>query len=119
MEGFAVEFFAIAAPGMILGRTIGLGLIRGGDLVIDGFGIDNGGLGDGFVERGEIEGLVIVVDGDLPQMIFMDGDFGIAQGIGRALRLDLVDDILVMDGQVFGDRAGLLPGEDQIEIFRG
>ena len=44
--------------------------------------------------------------------VFTDGDLSIAQGIRGALGLDLVDDFLELEGQVFGNNAGFLPGED-------
>ena len=102
---------------MILGWAVWLCVAWGCDLLIKRFGINDLGLVDRFVEGGEIERLVFVADIDLAKMIFMDGDFGLSQGIVRSLRLDLIDDILVLDGQVFGDRSGFLPGQDQVEVF--
>ena len=85
--------------------------------MIKGFAVNDLGLVDRFVEGGEIKGSVFVADIDLTKMIFMDGDFRFAQSIVRSLRLDLVDDIFVMDGQIFGDRSCFLPGQDQVKIF--
>ena len=49
--------------------------------------------------------------------ILADGDLGIAQGIGGAIGLDLVDDFLELEGQVLGEGAGFLPGQDLGQIF--
>ena len=75
-----------------------MGVAWGIDIVVNGFTVDDPGLVDRFVEGGEIKGLVFVTDVDLAKMIFMDGDLRFAQSIARPLRLDLVDDIFVMDG---------------------
>ena len=96
-----------------------MGVAWGIDIVINGFAVDDPGLVDRFVEGGEIKGLVFVTDVDLAKMIFMDGDLRFTQSIVRSLRLDLVDDIFVMDGQIFGDRSCFLPGQDQVKIFGG
>ena len=41
----------------------------------------------------------------------------IAQGIVWAVGLDLVDDLVGLDGQVLGERAGFLVGENEIQVF--
>ena len=54
------------------------------------------------------------------EMLFVgiqaDSDSGMAQGIGRAIGLDLVDSLVELEGQVFRKRACLLPGQDVVEI---
>ena len=79
------------------------------DIVIDGIGIYDLRLSDGFVESGKIERFLVIEDGDFTMGDLTDNYFGSAKGIGRAVGLDLVDDIVEMDGQILGDCAGLLP----------
>ena len=47
VDGFAIEMMAILMPGVIRSRGL-----RGFDLPIEGFGIDDFGLSDGFVVEG-------------------------------------------------------------------
>ena len=68
---------------------------------------------DGVRERSRL-----VEDGDMGGGIFANRDMRIAQGIAVAVALDLVDDLLELQGQVFGKQARLLPGEDQVEVLR-
>ena len=73
-----VEFLAVSAPGMILGWAMWLGVAWAVEFVVNGFGVDDLGLSDRFVEGDEIEGLVFVADIDLTKMIFIDGDLGLS-----------------------------------------
>ena len=79
---------------------------------IDILGFDNFSLELLFVEDRKIKRLAFVENGDLTGCVFTDGDLGIAQGVRGTLGLDLVDDFLELEGQVFGNNAGFLPGED-------
>ena len=56
-------------------------------------------------------------DGDGALGIFADGDFGVAQGVGGTQGLDLVDDLLELQGQVLGERAGFLPAENVVQVI--
>ena len=42
-----------------------------------------------------------------------------AHGVSGARGLDLVDDLLELEGQVLGEQAGFLPGEDASEVILG
>ncbi len=44
--------------------------------------------------------------------VFTDPNGGLTQGISRPLGLDLIDDIFILEGQVVGEQAGFLPGEN-------
>ena len=68
---------------------------------------------------GEIEGFVLVKDGDNTLGILTHGDLGLSEGIRGALSLDLIDDIVVMYSQVLGDGTGFLPGKDAIQVLSG
>ena len=61
--------------------------------------------------------MVFVEDRDYSFGILANHDFGIAQGITWAVGLDLVDNLVGLDGQVFGERADLLMGQDEIQVF--
>ena len=71
------------------------------------------------VVNGEGQGFAIIQDGDVFLRIHTHHDLGIAQGIGRALSLDLVDGLVELEGQVFGEGPCFLPGENASEIVFG
>ena len=85
--------------------------------LINVLGVDDLGLMLLLVKDGESQGFGLVEQGHLTVRIFADGDPGIAQGIGGAFGLDLVDDILELEGQVLGEGARLLPGQDVGQVF--
>ena len=60
---------------------------------------------------------MLVEDGDNSLGVFAHGDGRIAQGVIWACGLDLIDDLVVLNGQVFGERTGLLIGEDNVQVF--
>ena len=60
---------------------------------------------------------MLVEDGDNSFGVFAHGDGSIAQGVIWACGLDLIDDLVVLNGQVFGERTGLLVSEDNVQIF--
>ncbi len=60
---------------------------------------------------------MLVEDGDNSLGVFAHGDGSIAQGVIWACGLDLVDDLVVLNGQVLGERTGLLIGEDNVQVF--
>jgi hypothetical protein len=103
---------SVLAPGMVWGRRFG-----GLDSSIDVFRVNDFGLVGEFLESGIGQGFVFVEDGNFSFGIFTDSDLGIPQGIVRAVGLDLVNDLLVLNGQVFGEYADFLAGEDQIQVF--
>ena len=55
------------------------------------------------VVKGVGQGFVIIQDGNLLLGIHTNGDEGIAQSIGGALGLDLVNGLVELEGQVFGE----------------
>ena len=82
------------------------------------FAIDNFSLMLLLMEDGKFKMFGFVEDGHLPGGVFADSDLGIAQGIRRAVGLDLVNDLLELDGQVFGHNTGFLPGQDVSQVFK-
>ena len=111
LDGFATDAVAITAPGMVSSW----GLVKL-DLAIEDFGTHDFGLLGRPVEDGIGQGLVIVEDGDFSIGILTDGDLRIAQGVVGAVRLDLVDDTVGLHGQVLGERADFLAGQDQVQV---
>ena len=83
------------------------------------FGIHDLGLQSKLFVGGVGEGVVLVEDRDFSFGIFTDHDLGILQGIGWAIGLDLVDDLVVLQGQVFREGCGSLAGEDPIQVLGG
>ena len=71
------------------------------------------------VEDGVVQGFAFVKDGDLTLRALGDGDLSFTQGITGALGVDLVDDLVVLEGEVLGNSSGLLEGEDQVKFFLG
>ena len=80
--------------------------------------IDNFGLVGLLVEDGISQGLVFVEDSNFSFGILANSDLGITQGVIRAVGLDLVDDFLELEGQVFGEGARFLPDQDVRQIFQ-
>ena len=70
------------------------------------------------MEDGKFKRFGVVEDGHLPGRVFANSDPGVSQGISRAVGLDLINDLLELDGQVFGDDTGFLPGQDVSQIFK-
>jgi len=105
LDGFAADMVAITSPGVVGSRRFG-----DFDLVIQGFGVNDFCLALGLVVQGIVEGVVFIEDGNVSFRILADGDLGVAHGIPRALRLDLVDYFVVLNSQVFGKGACLLMG---------
>lgn len=102
----------VTPPGVI--RSGG---IRSADLVIEGFGIHDFCLTLRLLVDGISEGFVFVEDGDLSLGIFTDHDLSLAQGVIRTVGLNLVDDLVGLHGQVFGQNAGLLMGKDDVQVI--
>ena len=61
----------------------------------------------------------VVQEGEFLLGINTDGDLSVAQSIAWAVGLDLVDGLVELEGQVFGEGASFLPGQDLSEIFFG
>ena len=83
---------------------------------IELLGIDNLRLFGLSVEDGVVQRFALVEDGEVFLGIQANRDSCMAQGIGRALGLDLVDYFAKLEGQVFRERACFLPGQDLVEI---
>ena len=79
---------------------------------------DRGLFGLGLIECVR-QGFPVVPDGDFIESINTDHDLSVTEGIGGTRGLDLVDGLLALQGQVFGERTGLLPGQDVSEIIFG
>lgn len=97
---------------MILGRRLG-----GLNDPVDIFGIDRSGLVGQFFVSGKSERFVFVENRDNSLCVFANGHLSIAQGIARVLGLDLINDLVELDGQVFGKQPGILMGQNEIEVF--
>ena len=65
-------------------------------------GVDNFSLVFLIVKDSEFKGFGFVEKGHQAVGVFADGDLGIAQSISGAVGLDLVDDFLELESQVFG-----------------
>jgi hypothetical protein len=83
------------------------------------FGRNDFGLLGLLVVNGEGQGFAIIQDRDVVLRIHTHSDLGIAQCIGGSLGLDLVNGLLELEGQIFGEGPCFLPGEDGCEIFFG
>ena len=97
------------APGVIRSRFVGFAHKR-----IESLGIDDLRLFGLSVEDGVIQWFAFVEDGEVFLGIQANGDGGMAQGIGGAFGLDLVDRFTKLDGQVFGEDTRFLPGQDLV-----
>jgi len=104
--------FSITPPGVIGGRCPG-----GLDLVVEGFAVSDFGLAGSLMVDGVGQGFVFVEDGDFSLGVLADSDFCIAQGVVWAAGLDLVDDVLELHGQVLGEGASFLVGQDDIQVI--
>src|SRR5215211_4520301 len=67
------------------------------------FGRNNFGLLGLLVVNGEGQGFAIIQDRDVVLRIQTDGDLDIAQCVGGSLGLDLVNRLVKLEGQVFGE----------------
>ena len=65
------------------------------------------------------QGFALVKQSNVVECIDTDRDAGFAQGIAGTLGLDLVDNLVELDSQVFGNNALFLPGQDGVEIVLG
>ena len=108
---------AIGVPGVVGSRYMDTALVLEFDA--DGFGRYHLGLPFLSVEDGVGEGLILVEEADHSLGVFTDFHRGFAQGISRPLGLDLIDDIVILEGQVVGEYARFLPGEDAFQVGGG
>ena len=106
---------AVVAPGVVRGRLEGL-LVK---VCVEQFGGDDLSLAGLSVEDGVVKRFAFVENRNLTERAFSNRDERFAESIAGALGLDLIDDLVVLDGQVFGDRSGSLAGEDQVEFLLG
>ena len=97
---------------MILSRRL-----RALNDLVDIFGIDHFGLAGQFFVDCVSERFVFVENRDNSFGIFTDRDLGIPQGIVWAVGLDLINDLVELDGQVLGKQPGILAGQNEIQIF--
>jgi len=102
------------APGMIGGRLVRSGWGLKG--LVELFGVNNVRLPGLLMEDGVLERLVLVEDGEVFVEVQTDGNRGVTHSIGGALGLDLIDDLVELDSEVFGEDTCLLPGQDMSEI---
>ena len=81
---------------------------------IELLGIDDLRLFGLSVEDGVIQWFAFIEDGEVFLGIQANRDGGMAQGIGGAFGLDLVDRFAKLDSQVFGEDTRFLPGQDLV-----
>jgi hypothetical protein len=101
---------AMRSPGVVWPRFVGRRL--DGQSTVKALGIDNFGLMFLLVEDSKFKRFGFVEDGHLASGIFTDFHGSIVQGIGGTVGVDLVDDFLELEGQVFGEDTGFLPDQD-------
>lgn len=65
-----------------------------------------------FVENGVVKRLTFVEDGYVSLGIQTDRRCGMTQGVSGSFGLDLIDNLVELEGEVLGENACLLPGQD-------
>ena len=95
---------------------IGGGRLGQRQAAVEMLGVDHYRLRGEFFEGGECKRVVFVEDHDLSLGIFTDRDGSFLQGVDGTFGLDLVNDLVVLQGQVFGEVRLLLPGQDPLEV---
>ena len=93
---------------MVGGRDARLLLVL--EDTIDVFSRDDFGLFGLFMEGGERQGFAFVEDRDVLVGIQGNSDGSFTHGVGRAIELDLVDDLSELEGQVVGEDPRFPPG---------
>ncbi len=93
---------------MVRGRFMGFALVHEGKVNL--LGLNDIGLFGLFVEDSVVVRLTLVEDGDVILSVQADHHGGMAHRIGGAFGLDLIDDLLELEGQVLGENARFLPG---------
>lgn len=88
-------------------------------MVVYMFGLDHISLALLLVENGVIQRFAFVEDGDITLGILANRDLSFAQGIAGTCGLDLVDDLVVLNGEVLGDGASFMEREDEVEFVLG
>ena len=104
----AIDFSSIRTPGVVHRRYIN-GMVQG----LRGDHLDLLGL---FAKDLQGQLLVIEESGDGARFILNDKDFSLDEMLWRAIGEDLIGDVIELDKEVFRDRAGILNGEDEIQI---
>ena len=79
--------------------------------LVDLLGLHDFGLFGLLVEDGVVQGFAFVEDGDIFLIIQANRYSSIAHGVGRVLGLDLIDNLVELQGQVLGENTHLLPAE--------
>ena len=107
-DWFSTYAMSISTPRMVFARLVGFL-----ESVIDSFTGHHFSLPLLFLVDRVIQGLTLVEDRDLTLSIFTHSDWCFAHGITGTRSLDLVNHLLVLQGQVLGEDALLLLGEEQ------
>ena len=94
---------------------MGFALVLEGE--VDLFGVYDFGLFGLLVKNGVIQWLALVEDGNVFLCVQADRDRRMSHGVSGALGLDLVDDLLKLEGQVLGECACFLPGQDASQVI--
>ena len=95
---------------------IGGGRFGKREAAVEMLGVDHGCLRGEFFEGGESQRLVFVEDHDFSFGIFTNCDGCFLQGVDGTFGLDLVDELVVLQGQVFGEARLPLPSQDPLEV---
>jgi len=109
-----IQALTIGAPGMVGGRAR-----RFAEFVVERLAGHEFGLALLSLEDRMLEQPTLVADGNLAVGLLVDRDAGVAQGITRTRGLDLVDDLVVLQGEVLGECACILAGEDHVQVVGG
>lgn len=86
---------------------------------VDLFGMYDFGLFGLLVENGIAQWLALVEDGNVFLGVQADRDSRMSHGVSGALGLDLVGDLLELEGRVLGENTCLLPSEDVRQVVMG
>ena len=105
------------APGMIRSRFLRQSFFLESQVKL--FGRNDLSLLSLLLVNGVGQGFAIIQECDFLLGIEANGHLRFSQGLGGTLGLNLVDDLLKLQSEVFGKGTSFLPGQDMSEILFG